>query len=97
MITQLVSKTSKIQSPIVPKTSILKCSRKGKRVLLRWKKKKGVSYQVQWSANAKFKKAHKKKVKKNCYVISNKRVEKILCACPLCEKEKWSELLWKME
>lgn len=88
MITQLVSKTSKIQAPIVPKTSILKCSRKGKRVLLRWKKKKGVSYQVQWSANAKFKKAHKKKVKKNCYVISNKKSGKRYYVRVRCVKKK---------
>lgn len=88
MITQLVSKTSKIQSPIVPKTSILKCSRKGKRVLLRWKKKKGVSYQVQWSTNVKFKKAHKKKVKKNYYVISNKKIGKNYYVRVRCVKKK---------
>ncbi len=88
VITQLVSKASKIQSPIVPKTSILKCSKKGKRVQLRWKKKKGVSYQVQWSANAKFKKAHKKKVKKNCYVISNKKSGKKYYVRVRCVKKK---------
>ena len=88
MITQLVSKTSKIQSPIVPKTSILKCSRKGERVLLRWKKKKGVSYQVQWSTNVKFKKAHKKKVKKNCYVTSNKKSGKRYYVRVRCVKKK---------
>lgn len=88
VITQLVSKTSKIQSPIVPKTSILKCSKKGKRVQFRWKKKKGVSYQVQWSANAKFKKAHKKKVKKNCYVISNKKSGKRYYVRVRCVKKK---------
>lgn len=88
MITQLVSKTSKIQSPIVPKTSILKCSRKGERVLLRWKKKKGVSYQVQWSTNVKFKKAHKKKVKKNYYVISNKKIGKNYYVRVRCVKKK---------
>lgn len=88
VITQLVSKASKIQSPIVPKTSILKCSKKGKRVQLRWKKKKGVSYQVQWSENAKFKKAHKKKVKKNCYVISNKKSGKKYYVRVRCVKKK---------
>ena len=88
VITQLVSKTSKIQSPIVPKTSILKCSKKGKRVQFRWKKKKGVSYQVQWSANAKFKKAHKKKVKKNCYVTSNKKSGKRYYVRVRCVKKK---------
>lgn len=88
VITQLVSKTSKIQSPIVPKTSILKCSKKGKRVQFRWKKKKGVSYQVQWSANAKFKKAHKKKVKKNCCVISNKKSGKRYYVRVRCVKNK---------
>jgi len=44
--------------------------------------------QVQWSTNVKFKKAHKKKVKKNYYVISNKKIGKNYYVRVRCVKKK---------
>lgn len=76
MITQMVSKTSKIKALTVPQTTFLKCKRCNSKIRLVWKKKKGVSYQVQWSMNASFKKAHKKKVRKTAYTIRNVRKKK---------------------
>lgn len=66
-------------------------------MLLRWKKKKGVSYQVQWSTNVKFKKAHKKKVKKNYYVISNKKIGKNYYVRVRCVKKKMEWFIMEME
>lgn len=100
VITQMVSKTSKIKSPIISQTEFLKVKKSGKRVRLLWKKKKEKWYQIQWSTSSKFKNPHKKKIRKNLYVIKKGRRKKIYYVRVRCLKKvngslyygKWSRL-----
>lgn len=65
VITQMVSKMSKIRTPsvVVNKTAWLERKRKNGRMVLRWKKVKGVRYQIQYGIDKKWKKSKKKIVR----------------------------------
>lgn len=65
VITQMVSRISKIRIPsvTVKKTEWVERKRKNSRMFLRWKKVKGVHYQIQYRSGKKWKHSRKKTVR----------------------------------
>ena len=63
LITQMVSKASKVNGQTVKATKFVKGKRKGKCIKLAWKKVNGATYQIQYGTSKKWKKAKKKSVK----------------------------------
>lgn len=65
VITQMVSKMSKISTPsvVVKKTAWVERKRKNSRMVLRWKKVKGVRYQIQYGIDKKWKRSKKRIVR----------------------------------
>ncbi len=71
VITQMISKASKIRTVIVKKTKFVKCRKKKRCIQLCWKKVKGAAYQLQYSTNRKWKKSKKRNIRKNTATIRN--------------------------
>ncbi len=71
VITQMVSKASRIRTITVKKTRIVKCRKKKRCLQLHWKKVKGVTYQLQYSTNRKWKKSKKRNIRRNTAIIQN--------------------------
>lgn len=90
VITQMVSKVSKIRSAAVTvkKTAWVRTKRSKSRAKLTWKKIKGVRYQIQYGTDRKWKHSRKKTVKKNSVTLRGLKGKKKYYVRIRCVKTK---------